>query len=160
MADSRAHVPCTSCVRASHRAPPLHLYMVCKSRMQTCTCAACASASSSAQNAVDAGEGAGYSHALLTECAGIARVRGHRAVAPSHREAAQTPVSARLFCLRANWRQKDPAWQGTLGSSYSCGDPWGTLWGLLGDPWGPLVFIQCYNVALSLTLGHIRQICF
>ena len=108
MADSRAHVPCTSCVRASHRAPPLHLYMVCKSRMQTCTCAACASASSSAQNAIDAGAGARYSHALLTECAGIARVRGHRAVAPTHQLAAQTLVCARLFC-RANGRQRHPA---------------------------------------------------
>ena len=134
---------------------PLHLYMVCKSRMQTCTCAACASASSSAQNAVDAGEGARYSHALLTECAGIARVRGHRAVAPSHREAAQTPVFARLLCLRANWRQKDPAWQGTLGSSYSCGGPLGdlvgTLWGPLGGPvgtlWEPLGTLGFYPIS-------------
>ena len=65
-------------------------------------------------------------HALLTECAGIARVRGHRAVAPTHQLKAQTLVCARLFC-RANWRQRDPA----------CG--------------GPLVFIQRLNFDPSYT---------
>ena len=124
---SRAQVVC---VQAVYR---LHLYIMCKSRMQMhmcmCKCIFC----TKCWRWVG---GARYSHALLTECAGIPRIRCHRAVAPTHRLKAQTLVCARLFCRTANWRQREPA----------CG--------------GPLVFIQRLHFALFFQPSYTRMFNF
>ena len=152
MAASRAHVPCTSCVRASC-APPLHLYMVCKSRMQTCTCAACASASS-AQNAVDAGVGAHtrthYSPSVQVSPVYEVIVQSHLPIGRRHRPLLAQDCSA----SEQTGGKKTPPGKGPLVVVTLVGDPWGTLGdpcgtlgGPCGDPWGPLGTLCFYPIS-------------
>ena len=135
MAASRAHVPCTSCVRASHRAPPLHLYMVCKSRLQTCTCAACASASSS----------------ICTEC--CRRRGGCKVLArTTHRVCRYRP------CTRSSCSRTDPSVGGTnpclrkafLPSKREAKTP---------RLWGTLRFYPTSKLFLSLTPPRTHHGC-
>ena len=141
---SRAHVVCVQSLYRQHLLHDVHV------QMHNCTCA-CASGSSAqnAQKTQEAQSCTHYSPSVQVSPVYEVIVQSHLPIGRRHRPLFSQDCSA----SEQTGGKKTPPGKGPLVVVTLVGDPWGTLW-------GPLVFIQSLNVALSLTLGHIRQICF
>ena len=141
---SRAHVVCVQSLYRQHLLHDVHV------QMHNCTCA-CASGSSAqnAQKTQEAQSCTHYSPSVQVSPVYEVIVQSHLPIGRRHRPLFAHACSA----SEQTGGKKTPPGKGPLVVVTLVGDPCGTLW-------GPLVFIQSLNVALSLTLGHIRQISF